>query len=276
MAAGVVDDLELVEVEAAQRIGGLARLGALQRPLHPALELAPVDETGQHVVTGVIGQAPVQLARLADVVEDEHAAGYGAAAVTDRGGCAVYVEFVAVAADQQHRSDRLDRAGAADRHRQRVLERLAGFLMEAAEHLLDRAPLAVLEPPAGQRLGDRVDVVDDAAGIGRDDAVADALQRDLRAFLLAEQRLLVELAVSDVELDADQAQEPPLVVDPGLGAADDPAPFAGGVAHAVHALEEGGLAGNMVADRRLHPRHVVRVDQQTPVGRVPHLFLVVA
>ena len=75
------------------------------------------------------------------------------------------------------------------------------------------AALAVLEAPAGERLGHRVDVVDDALGVGGDDAVADALQRDLRALLLAEQRLLVELALGDVELDADQAQQPALVVD---------------------------------------------------------------
>ena len=56
VAAGVVDDLELVEIEAAERVGGLARLGALQRPLHAVLELAPVDEAGEHVVARVIGQ----------------------------------------------------------------------------------------------------------------------------------------------------------------------------------------------------------------------------
>ena len=49
--------------------------------------------------------------------------------------------------------------------------------------------------------------------IGRDDAVTDRLQRDLRALLLAEQRLFVELALGDVELDAHQAQQAAVLVD---------------------------------------------------------------
>ena len=44
VAAGVVDDLELIQVQVAQRVGGFARLGALQRPLHAVLELAPVHQ----------------------------------------------------------------------------------------------------------------------------------------------------------------------------------------------------------------------------------------
>jgi hypothetical protein len=164
-------------------------------------------------VAGVIAQAPVELARLADVVEHQHAARDGAAAVADRRGRALDVDFIAVAPDQQHRPHRLDRARAADRHRQRILQRLAGLLVEGAEDLLDGAALAVLEAPAGERFGHRIDVIDDTLGIGGDDAVADALQGDLRALLLAEQRLLVQLALGDVEFDADQAQQPALVVD---------------------------------------------------------------
>ena len=53
-------------------------------------------------------------------------------------------------------------------------------------------------------------------GIGRDDAVTDRLQRDLGALLLAKQRLLVELALGDVELDAHQAQQAAVPVDARL------------------------------------------------------------
>ena len=44
--------------------------------------------------------------------------------------------------------------------------------------------------------------------VGGDHAVADRLQRDLRALLFLEERVLVELALGDVELDADQAAQP--------------------------------------------------------------------
>jgi hypothetical protein len=117
-----------------------------------------------------------------------------------------------------------------------------------------------------------IQIVDDALGIGGDDAVADALQGDLRAFLLAEQRLLVQLALGDIEFDADQAQQAALLVDLGLGAADDPAPFAGGMAHAVQALEYRRLAGHVIANRGLHPRHVVGVHQVRQSGACPRRF----
>ena len=113
VAAGVVDDLELVEVEVAQRVGRLARLGAAQRPLEPLLELAAVDEAGQHVVARVVGELAVQLAALADVVEHQHAARHRARAVADRRGRALDVHLVAVALDQQRRPHRLDRARCA-------------------------------------------------------------------------------------------------------------------------------------------------------------------
>ncbi len=84
VAAGVVDDLELVEVQVQQRIGRLAGPRAFQCPLEAALELAPVDESRENVVAGVITEAAVELARLTDVVEHEHAARDGALAVANR------------------------------------------------------------------------------------------------------------------------------------------------------------------------------------------------
>jgi len=104
VTAGVVDDLELVDVEIAQRVGGLARLGALQRPLHAALELAPVHQPGEQVVARVVREAAVELARLAHVVEHQHAPGHVAGTVADRRGRALDVQLVAIAADEQHRA----------------------------------------------------------------------------------------------------------------------------------------------------------------------------
>ena len=112
--------------------------------------------------------------------------------------------------------------------------------------------------------------------VGGDHAVADRLQRDLRAFLLLEERVLVELALGDVELDAHQAPQPPGAVHARLGAADHPAPVAVAVAHAVHALEDRRLARDVVADHHLHARHVVRVHQAAPVGRHVRIVLVEA
>ncbi len=211
VAAGVVDDLELVEVEVAQRVRRLAGLRALQRTFHAALELAPVDQAGQQVVAGVIGQAPVQLAR-SRTRRGTPARRRCTLPAPSRIGAAVLSTYSSLPSRRISsigRTDLIERARRIET-RERVLERLAGLLVEGTEDLVDRPTHRILEPPAGQLLGHRVQVVDRPSRVGGDHAVADRLQRDLRALLLAEQRLLVELALGDVELDADQAQQPAL------------------------------------------------------------------
>ena len=74
MAAGVIDDLELIQVEVQQRIGRLACLGTFQRALETALELAPVDQSRENIVARVVAEPAVELARFADVMENQHAA----------------------------------------------------------------------------------------------------------------------------------------------------------------------------------------------------------
>ncbi len=268
VAAGVVDDLELVEIHVAQRVLRFARTPHLQRPLQAGLELAPVHQARQHVVAGVVGQAAVQLARLADVVEYQHAADDLAHVVADRRRGTLDVELVAVAPDQQHGAHRLVQPVTADGDRQRVLHRLAGLLVEAAEDLVHLAPGGIVQRPASELLRHRVEVLDTTVRVRGDHAVADGLQRDLRVLLLAEQRFLVELLVGDIELDPDQAQHPALIVHEGLGAAHHPAPFAGTMAHAMHALEQLRLALEVVADLALHPHHVLRMHQLAPVRHV--------
>jgi len=150
---------------------------------------------------------------------------------------ALDIELVAVAPNQQRGTYGLDRPIAPHRDRDWVLDRLARLLVKAAEDLVDRSPDRIVELPARELGRDRVQVLHSRLGVGGHDAVADRLQRDLRAFLLAEQRLFVELALGDVGLDADEAPQAPVLVEPALDAALDPAPFAARVLHSMHALE---------------------------------------
>jgi hypothetical protein len=62
--------------------------------------------------------------------------------------------------------------------------------VKATENFVDRAAAAVVDLPPGETLGYRVDVLDVAAGVGRNDAVANRLQRDLCAFFFAKQCFL--------------------------------------------------------------------------------------
>ena len=112
--------------------------------------------------------------------------------------------------------------------------------------------------------------------VGRDDAVADGAQRDLRAFLLAEQRLFVQLALGDIVLDAGEPAQPPGFVQECLGAADDPEPFAVTTQHAVRALENFALAGDVIADELGDTRAVIRMDKLVPVDAVGQFVVVVA
>ena len=154
----------------------------------------------------VIRQPAIELARLADVMEHQHAASHVTRTVTDRCRRAFDIQLIAVAADEQHGPNGLDRPDAADRDAQRILQRLAGLFVEGPEDLFDGPPHRIFETPSRQLFSDRVDVVDRGVGIGRDDAITDRLQGDLRALLLTEQRFLVNLALSDIELDADEPQ----------------------------------------------------------------------
>ena len=61
MAARIVDDLELVEVDVQDRIRCLAGFSALQRALETVLELPAIDELREHVVGSRVTQAPIEL-----------------------------------------------------------------------------------------------------------------------------------------------------------------------------------------------------------------------
>ena len=54
VTAGVVDHLELVEVDVAERVLDVALAGAPDQPVQALLELAAVDQTGEGVVGGLV------------------------------------------------------------------------------------------------------------------------------------------------------------------------------------------------------------------------------
>ena len=112
------------------------------------------------------------------------------------------------------------------RPQRRVLDRLAGVLVDDAEHVFERPTGSLARLPADQLLGDRVQEVDPALGVGADDGIADARQRDLQPLPLLVRHLagggffrqspgvfLGLLAGGQVTSDLGKAEQlPPLVL----------------------------------------------------------------
>ena len=123
----------------------------------------------------MIAESPIEFARFADVVKHEHAARHVALTVSNRRRRALDIKLVAVAANQQCRADGFDRAIAANRHGQRILERLAGFFMESAEDLVDGPAARVVDFPSRQLFRDGIDVFRVTLRVRGNNAVANRL-----------------------------------------------------------------------------------------------------
>ena len=72
--AGVVDDLELIEVEIQHRMLSFLRFPMLDDRAYPLLEFAPVQEARQRIVAREIRKPRRILALAAHVLDDEHGA----------------------------------------------------------------------------------------------------------------------------------------------------------------------------------------------------------
>ena len=75
---------------------------------------------------------------------------------------------------------------------------MSALFLDDVENDLHRFPPGLLGRPAGQGFGDRIQVFDSAARIGRNDTIADAMKSNLGALLLVKQRFLGSLAIGDV------------------------------------------------------------------------------
>ena len=195
VAAGVVDHLELVEVEIEEGVLAPVLGGGVEAVLEALLELAAVDQAGERVVAGEIDHLALHAAELGDVLEHQDAAGGAPLAVLDRRDGVADGELPAVAPHQHRVAGVLDHPPLGEAALDGVGERLAGPLVDDVEDAGHRLAAGLVGAPAGQPLGDRVEVVDEAGGVGADDAVADRGEGHLGELLLLGERLLGELAL---------------------------------------------------------------------------------
>jgi hypothetical protein len=187
MAAGVVDDLELVEVQVAEGVVGAAGAGLLQGALEVPIECLAVEQAGQLVVSGLVGELEAEQAPVAHVLEDDHGAHDAAVQVADRGAGALDGVAAAVAALQGETLGQPEVDPFLETAMDQGVHGLAARLVGQAEDLGQRPGQGLGLAPAGELLSHRVHVLDVPIGVGGEDAVADGGQGDLGQLLLGEQ-----------------------------------------------------------------------------------------
>ena len=102
MAAGVVDQLELIQIQIEQRlVRGRILAHAFHRRREPILELAPVDEARERVVARLVMQGAMEPTFLAHVVEYHDRADQIAGPVADRGGRILDGDLLAAPGDER-------------------------------------------------------------------------------------------------------------------------------------------------------------------------------
>jgi hypothetical protein len=98
--AGIVDDLELVEIQINDGVR-LLRQSRGENTLQPALELPAIDEPGQRIVRSLVAQLVRRSACLGNIAKNQYASYFRTLVVVDRGGRIVYRDLMSVTADQQ-------------------------------------------------------------------------------------------------------------------------------------------------------------------------------
>ena len=265
MAAGVVDDLELVEVDVHERVRRVAARGVRQGFAQPGLELLAVVQAGQRVVRGAEAHLDAEPALFGDVVEHQHGAQQGPVGIADRGGGVLDAVFAAIARQQQGLWREPDHAALPQAGGDRIPRRLAGLLVDDPEDLRRGQTLRLVARPAGQALRHGIQPGHVAADVGGDHRVTDRLQGDLQQFALAPQVGLGEALRRHVPIDADEARGPTIA---RRHRADRGAQVADAAVRPHHAELDAGrrFTGDHAAQRRQQRRAVLGVEPLDPVG----------
>ena len=119
-------------------------------------------------------------------------------AVVDRRDRVLDRDLGPVPPDEEAVRRKVDGPVPADRHLRRIRDDLAARGVQDPEDVGHRAADGLVARPAGHVLRRQVQERDVAGDVGADHGVADAVERDLGALLLDEQRLLHDLALDRV------------------------------------------------------------------------------
>ena len=246
-----------------------------QHALQTGLEFAAIDEPGQRVVRRAVTHLLAQATLFGHVVEHQHGAVMMAAGVEDRRRRVLDAVLAAVPRRQHGPMREPRHLALAQAQRDGVHDRFARLLVDDHEHLQQRPADRLGLEPSGQPLGDGVEPQDAPVVVGRDDGVADRLQRHLQHLAAVAQRLLGLLPARDVLERADQPHRPAVLV---LDLADRAGPERPALRRDQRQLEVPrrprlDALPHRVRDQRPHRRGVVR-DGFFERGTMPVVDLV--
>lgn len=194
MAAGLVDELELVQIHVQQGCGPQPVLALVEQALQAALEFHAVLQPGQAVMAGMPGKLVQILLLTRDIPEHDHrtcralpAAADGRAHELDRHDAAVMapqpprVLFAQLPTRQQMGQQAFRRLGGVDAVEMQALGQVPS--------------LELLLAAAQQAQRGRVGIVHHALGVRGDHGIAQRCQRGLGPFLFGQQVVLHLLAL---------------------------------------------------------------------------------
>ncbi|MNQ74497.1 hypothetical protein D3C85_892560 [compost metagenome] len=205
VAAGIVDQFELIQIEEHQGMATRVAGQVMQRLFQAIFELSAVGKPGQ----GVVGRLPRQigdvLPLLGHVMQHQHRP----------------ADFAGIADRRAHQRDRhraavqaLNQLGVFTAATELAAENMLdqgetvglGIFVQQVEQRRQRQPRRLLGLPVGQRFGRRIHVGNRTGNIRGDHAVANRLQGDLRPVFLQLQRIGEGMALLEQFMGAHQGQ----------------------------------------------------------------------
>ena len=139
------------------------RCAAVTAAFEPRVELAPVDESGQRVVAGLVRQRALETPLLGDVAEHDDGADGHAPSRLRIGDAVSWMAQLLAAAIHQHVAIRGQRGLAGQQHAiERVGHGLARRLIDELQHIADGAAARLADGPAREPLGHGIQIVDAA------------------------------------------------------------------------------------------------------------------
>ena len=208
---GIIDDLELVQIQIQQRMHALGMTPHLVKRMgKPPFKFSAIDQPGERVVAGLVIELALQTLVLTDIMEHHDRADHMAFAIADRRGRILHVHIGAVAADKHRMLGQAHFAALAQAAAHGVFDDGALAGINDRQHLVDGLPARSACLPADQLFSGRIQIRDCARGIRGDHGIPNRPERDQQAFLFLEHRHLGELAFADIGKCALVMQQPAL------------------------------------------------------------------